>query len=89
MTKTPHVHKTTYGPLIYTAQYVMVLMKASPLRGPFEGVGPEFETFLGHEMANSEASAILPKKVENSGPTPSNGPSYGLARIQTVTYWAV
>jgi hypothetical protein len=29
-----------------------------------EGVGPEIETFLGLEMAMSEASAIRPKKVE-------------------------
>ncbi len=34
-------------PMIYTAPYIMVLMRASTLRSPFEGLGPEFSTFLG------------------------------------------
>ncbi len=37
----------------------MILMRENPFRGPWEGVGPENEDFLGSEMATSEASAIL------------------------------
>jgi hypothetical protein len=32
-----HVHKTTYGPLIDTALYVMLLMRANPLLGQVGG----------------------------------------------------
>jgi hypothetical protein len=36
-----HVHETTYEPLIDTALYEMLLMRASPLLGQaWEGVGP-------------------------------------------------
>ncbi len=65
--------------MIYTAPYIMVLMRASTLQSPFEGLGPEFSTFLGQ----------CPKKVSNSGPNPSNGLSYVLARIKTIMYLAV
>jgi hypothetical protein len=44
----------------------MILMGANPFRGPLKGVDPEkifFETFLGPEMATSEASAIWVEKV--------------------------
>ncbi len=34
---TAHVHKTTYGPLIDTALYVMHLMQANPLLGQVGG----------------------------------------------------
>jgi hypothetical protein len=38
---------------------VMILVRANPLQGPLEEVTPEkIETFLGTEMATSEASAI-------------------------------
>ncbi len=45
------------------------------LRGPVIGVGPEFETFLGPEMARAKRVPFGPKKVKNSGPTPITGPS--------------
>jgi hypothetical protein len=32
-----HVHKTTYGPLIDTALYIMLLMRANPLLGQVGG----------------------------------------------------
>ncbi len=32
-----YVHKNTYGPLIDTALYVMLLMQANPLLGQVEG----------------------------------------------------
>ncbi len=35
-----------YGPMIYTAPYVMVVMRADPLRGQV-GEALEIETFLG------------------------------------------
>jgi len=40
-----HVHKNTNGRVIYTALYVMILMRANPLLGPLEG--PEHLDFLG------------------------------------------
>jgi len=36
-----------YEPIIYTASYVMVLMRANQLRGPLEGVGLKNRNFLG------------------------------------------
>jgi hypothetical protein len=56
----------------------------NPERGPFEGVGPEIETFFGPETTTSAASAIWAQKVEISGPTPSNGPRNGFPRIQII-----
>jgi hypothetical protein len=45
-----HVHKTTYGPLIDTALYIMLLMRANPLLGQVGGGGSlEILTFLGHK----------------------------------------
>jgi hypothetical protein len=32
-----HVHKTTYGPLIYTDLYVLLLMRANPFHGQVGG----------------------------------------------------
>ncbi len=49
-------------PVVYMARDVMIWMQAIFirifLRGPLEGVGSEIETFLGPEMATSEAIAI-------------------------------
>ncbi len=43
-----HVHKTTYGPLIYTAPYRMLMMRENPLQEQVGGgSSPEIETFLG------------------------------------------
>ena len=36
-----------YGPPIYTAPYVMILMWANPLQGPLEGLGHESRDFFG------------------------------------------
>jgi hypothetical protein len=47
-----------YGPMVYTAPYVMVLMRAAPLRGQVGGGWTlEIKTFLGPacEMASSLA----------------------------------
>ncbi len=45
-------------PVVCMGRDVWIWMGGNPQRGPFEGVGPEIETFLGPEMATSEASAI-------------------------------
>jgi hypothetical protein len=34
-------------PAVYMAQGVMILMRANPLQGPLEGVGPENRDFCG------------------------------------------
>ncbi len=44
----PHI-LTINEPVVYMAQYIMVLRRATSLRGALEGVG-----FLGPEMATSE-----------------------------------
>ncbi len=44
------VHKTTYGPLIDTALYVMLLMRANPFLGQVGG-GPGNLNFFGCQMA--------------------------------------
>ncbi len=41
------------------------MMGANPFRGPLEGWALKIETFLGPEMAASEASAIRAQKVES------------------------
>jgi hypothetical protein len=43
-----HEHKTTYGPVIDTALYAMLLMRANPLLGQVGGDWAlEISTFLG------------------------------------------
>jgi hypothetical protein len=49
-------------PVVYMGRDVWIWMGGNPQRGPFEGVGPEMETFLDPEMATSEASAIRAQK---------------------------
>jgi hypothetical protein len=49
--------------MIYTAPYVMYLSVQIHYEDKWEGVGPwKIETFLGPEMATSEASAIWAQK---------------------------
>ena len=36
-----------YGPIFYTALYVMFLMRSNPLKGPLEGWAMKVKTFLG------------------------------------------
>ncbi len=65
-----HVHKSTYGPLIYTARYIMVLMRASTYLGVFEGLGPEFSTFLGQNGTRFARSHLMPQKSLEFRPQP-------------------
>ncbi len=51
------------------ARDVMILMRANPLQGSLEWVGPENRDFLGHEMATSESSAIWAQKKERKAIT--------------------
>ncbi len=37
-------------PVVYMARDVMILMGENPIRGTFEGVGPENQDFFGPEM---------------------------------------
>jgi hypothetical protein len=54
-----HVNKTTYGPLIDTALYVIILMRANPLLGQVEGgCALEISTFLGHRNRRSKKATI-------------------------------
>jgi hypothetical protein len=49
-------------PVVYMARGLMILMREVSIMRALEGVGPEVETFLGPEMATSEASAIWAQK---------------------------
>jgi hypothetical protein len=52
-----------YATMMYTAPYVMFLMRADPLRGKMGRVRAlEIETYLGPEMATSECSVVFMKK---------------------------
>jgi hypothetical protein len=54
---------TVNVPVVYMMRDVMVLMRANPLQGPLEGVGPEIETFLGLEMVRAKQVPLGLKKV--------------------------
>ncbi len=45
-------------PVFYMARDVIILIRANTIRGLLKGVGLKIETFLGPEIATSEASAI-------------------------------
>ena len=51
-------------PVVLMARYVMVLRGATSLRGALEGVGPEYQDFLGPEMARAKRVPFGLKKVE-------------------------
>ena len=79
-----------FGPMIYTAPYIMFLMRSNPLQGALEGLGHESRDFLGPLNSSSEARAVwAQKKSRLSWPNPSNGPSNGFAPIKHITYRAV
>jgi hypothetical protein len=42
-------------PVVYMGRDVWIWMGGNPYRGPFEGVGPGIETFLGPEIKTSAA----------------------------------
>jgi hypothetical protein len=55
-------------PVVYMAQDIMILTWALSITraiAPFEGLGPEIETFSGPEIATSEASAIWARKIQD------------------------
>ena len=58
---------TIFGPMIYTALYVMCLMGVNPLQGPFEGMGPE--------TARAKRELFGPKKVETFMAQPFKRPA--------------
>ena len=54
-----YVHIITINvPVVFMAQYVMILRGATSLRGALERVGPENRDFFGPWNGTSEASAI-------------------------------
>jgi hypothetical protein len=87
-----HVHKTTNGPLIDTALYVMVLMLANPVLGQVGGDWTlKISTFLGpkwHPPNGSMPHYRAQKSLDFQGPPPTCS-RIGIARIQTITYEAV
>ena len=50
---------TIYGPMIYTAPFVMCLMGANPLQGPLEGLGHESQDFFGPLKQLEKLKALL------------------------------
>ncbi len=60
-----HVHKITYGSLIDTAMYVMLLMRANPLLGQVgRGLAPEISIFWAPNCTRLKARCHFtgPKK---------------------------
>ena len=89
-----HVHKTTYGPLIDTALYVMLLMRANPLLGQVRvDWALEISTVLGHKMALALMAGCHltgPKKVLVSrAQPPPICPRNGDSLIKSITYVVV
>jgi hypothetical protein len=74
-----HVHKITYGPLIDTALYIMLLIQANPLIGQVgRGCALEISTFFGPKWHSP--NGLMPfhwaqKSFNFQGPTPSHLPS--------------
>ncbi len=63
----PHLTVLTINvPVVYMAQYVMVRNEAGKIHyeGHLKGWALELKTFLGPEMATSEASAIWAQKSQ-------------------------
>ena len=79
-----HVHKITNGRVIYTTLYVMILMRANPLLGPW--TSQLFWAVKRHSPIGSMPFQG-PKSLDVQGP--SNGPQNGFARIKIITYGAV
>jgi hypothetical protein len=77
----PHVHKTTYIPLIDTALYVMLSMRASPLQGQ---AGGGCALVKWHRAISRVPFGWGPKKSRFPGPNPL--PCNGFARIESITY---
>ncbi len=87
----PHVHKTTYGPLIDTALYVILLMRANPSSG--RGLGPKnlgfFEPRNGTRLT-ARCNFAGPKKVLISrAQPPPTCPRNGDSLIKSITYGVV
>jgi hypothetical protein len=84
------IHKTTYGPLIDTALYIILLMRANPLLGQVEGgLGPGSLDFFGPQMPlvqHLDAISQGPKKSRFPLATCTRN---GFARIKSITYMAV
>ncbi len=73
-----NVNKTTYEPLIETALYLMLLMRANPLLGQVGGGCLEISTLLGPKW--HLPYPLMPfhrtqKSLDLHGPTPSPLPS--------------
>jgi hypothetical protein len=82
-----------YAPMIYTAPYIIFLMRAYPLRGQVgEGFALEIERFLG-PVKWHQADKRVPfgaQKIEISrAQPPPNCPSNGYACIQNIMHKAV
>ncbi len=52
-------------PVVYMARDIIILMRENPFRGHWKGWALKIETFLGLEMAKSEASAIWARKGQD------------------------
>ncbi len=68
-------------PVVYMAQYMMMLMRANPVQELSEGVGSENPDFCGPWHSNKQSGCHLsPKKSRFSGPTP-----FPMARVMDLT----
>ncbi len=72
----PYFIITINVPVVFMAQYVMVLRDGTLLQGALEGGAPKIETFLGPEMAQAKRVPFGPKKVEIFKAHPFQCPEY-------------
>jgi hypothetical protein len=77
-----------YGPMIYKALYVILLMRANPLRELVgRGWALEIKTFLS-SVRQLQAVRQVPCGVQKSrdflGPPPPTCPSHGFARVKSI-----
>jgi hypothetical protein len=67
-----NILSSTNVPFFYMGLEVWIWMGENPFIGPFEGVGPEIETFLGTNGTRCDRYHFRAQKSLISGPTPSN-----------------
>jgi hypothetical protein len=76
---------TIIVPIVYMGRDELIFFYVGYIHfdGHWKGWALKIKTFLGPEMAMSEASAFGPKKPRFSGPTPSHGLNNGPSQNST------
>ncbi len=51
--------------IVYMARYVMVLRRATSLRGALDGLGPENRDFFGPKMSSNDVARLKTSNVND------------------------